>query len=108
MLADFLSVMRSHFRCRLLHLLTLCSPPLASDVFECCLLVRRVTIDVQVAESMDQDFPSMFLRRHRRKKKLAEIIPPGANVLLTARHHPAVSRNSQNSVSVSLWLLESR
>ena len=54
----------------------------------------RVTIDV-------------CPRQHKRKKKLAEILwesPPGADVLLTA----LVSRTSLASVSVLLWLLESR
>ena len=70
---------------------TPCLHPLASVVSECCLLARRVTIDVQVSVSVDQEFASMCLRRHK-KRKLAEIVlwesPPGADVLLTARDHP--------------------
>ena len=103
-------MLQSRFRCRLLFLSTLCPPPLESDVFGYCLLALRVTIDVLVSESVDQEFASMCLQQHR-KKKLAEILwesPPGVDVLLTARHHLAKSRTSLASVSVLLWLLESR
>ena len=71
---------------------------MASDVIECCLLARPATIDVKISVSVDQEFASMCLRLHKRKKRTAEIVlwesPPGADVLLAARHHPAASRTS--------------
>ena len=74
MLSDLLSMLQSRFRSGLLQLSTLFSPPLASDVLGCSLLARRVTVDVQVSEPVDQDVATMFLRQHKRKKKLAEIL----------------------------------
>ena len=74
---------------------SLCSPPLTSDIFGSCLHAWWVTIDVQVSESVDQEFASMCLRQHR-KKKLAEIFGDlflAPNVLLTCRHHPASVTN---------------
>ena len=72
-----------------------------------------VTIDMQVLVLVDQEHSSMCLR-HRKKKKLkvlAEIVlwesPPGADVLLTARHHSAASQTYLLvSASVLVWLLE--
>ena len=51
-------------------------------------------------------------QKQRKLNVLSEIVlwesPPGANVLLTARHHSATSRTSQPApASVLLWLLES-
>ena len=108
--SDHPSVLRSRFRCKLLQLLTLCSPLLASDAFGYCLLAQRVTMDVQVSVSVDQEFTLMCLWLHMRMKKLAVNLresPPGADVLLTARHHPALSRTSLTSDSVWSELLES-
>ena len=68
-------------------------------------------MDVLVSVSVDQEFALMCLRLHKRMKKLAEIhweSPPGADVLLTVRHDPALSRTSLTSDSVSLVLLESQ
>ena len=109
MISDHLSMLQSSFRCRLLRSSTLCSSPLASDVFGYCLLAGQMKIDVQVSVSVEQECALMCLRLH--KKKLAEILwesPPGAEVLLTARHHPALSRTSLTLGSVCLWLLVAR
>ena len=54
-----------------------------------CLVARQVTFDVQVSVSVDQEFAVMSLRLHK-KKRLAEILWEGADVLLTALHHPAL------------------
>ena len=109
--SDHPSVLQSRFRCGLLQLLSLCPPLLACDASGYCLLAQRVTMDVQVSVSADQEFALMCLWLHRRMRKLAEILwesPRGADVLLTARQHPALSRTSLTSDSVWLELLESR
>ena len=109
--SDHPSMLRSRFRCRILQLLTLCSPLVVSDVLGYCLLVQWVTMDVQVSVSVEQEFALMCLWLHKRMRKLAEILwdsHPGADVMLTARHHPALSRTSLTSYSVWLVLLESR
>ena len=65
-------------------------------------------IDVQVSVSVDHGCALVCLRLHKKTKKLPEILwesTPGADVLLTARHHPALSRTSPNSGYVRLWLL---
>ena len=95
MLSDHLSVLRSQFCCGLLQLLMLCSPLLVSDVFGYCLLAQRLTTDVQVSVSVDQEFALLCLQLHRRMRNFAvnlRELPPGADVLLTARYQQASSR----------------
>ena len=68
-------------------------------------------MDVQVSVSVDQEFALMCLWLHKRMRKLTEIpqeSPPGADVLLTGRHHLALSRTSLTSDFVWMKLLESR
>ena len=94
-----------------MRLSTLSSPQLASYVSEGFLLAQRVTSDVQVSVSVDQEFSLMCLRLHRRMRKFAvvlEKLPPGADVLLTAGHHPASSRTFLTSDSLCLVQWESQ
>ena len=68
-------------------------------------------MDVQGSVSVDQEFTLMCLWLHMRMRKLAEILwesPPDSDVLLTARHQPALARTSLTSDSVWSELLESQ
>ena len=100
------STLKSQFCCHHLQWPTLRSLLLVSDVLEYSPLSQRETTDVQVSVFVDQEFAWMCLRLHRRMRKFAvvpEKLPPGADVLLTARHHPASSRTFLTSDS--LWLV---
>ena len=65
-------------------------------------LSQRGATDVQVSVCVDKEFALTYLRLKRRMRKFAvvlEKLPPGANVLLTAQHHPASSRTFLTSDS---------